>query len=297
MIRGAALTLILLTAVLAAGAGAQGTPPRILSWVDTLRGSEEQELRWPSAVAASSRGEVAVADAKQPKLMLFRRVGVSWQLERTVSLPAAPIGLTHDGERFIVALRSPPYLVALEGPQLAIRRLSLPDDVVPGAVAALDEGQLLLLDLAGGRALRLSAAGDVLREIEIDRKVSALAPILSGGFLATVPNEARVLRYDAAWNLQSEWELPADGPEPAWPVAVAVEPGGDSLVLDRHGGRILVLDASGNLVGIGSRKGWEPGLLLYPAAMARLPGGGIVVADQGNGRAQIFRRTDGGSTQ
>ena len=62
------------------------------------------------------------------------------------------------------------------------------------------------------------------------------------------------------------------------------------VVVDRHAGRLLELDANGQLTGVGARRGWEPGLLLYPAGAARLPDGGVVVADEGNGRTQFFRR-------
>lgn len=289
----APLAVALLVAATAVAVRAQGNPPRILAWVETLRGGEERELRWPVAVAASDDGAIAVADAWMPRVLLFRRVGISWQLDGTASLPAAPIGLTHDGERFVAALREAPYLLALEGPRLASRRMPLPAGVVPGAVASLGGGALLLLDLAGSRVLELAASGVVVRETAIDRRVSALTPLPAGGFLAAVGPEARVLRYDTSWNLQAEWELPGDGAEPAWPAALAVEPGGDALVLDRHTGRILVLDASGQLLGVGSRRGWDPGQLYFPAAMARLRDGQVVVADQGNARAQIFRRTDG----
>ena len=82
---------------------------------------------------------------------------------------------------------------------------------------------------------------------------------------------------------------------PAWPTGLAAEPGGNLLVVDRHAGRVLVLDANGQVAGVGSRKGWEPGLLLFPAGIARLPGGAVVVADEGNGRAQLFRRSAAGT--
>jgi hypothetical protein len=58
---------------------------------------------------------------------------------------------------------------------------------------------------------------------------------------------------------------------------------------------VLVLDAAGQVAGVGSRKGSEPGLLLFPAGIARLPGGLVVVADEGNGRAQLFRRSAQGA--
>jgi hypothetical protein len=81
---------------------------------------------------------------------------------------------------------------------------------------------------------------------------------------------------------------------PAWPTGLAAEPGGTLLVVDRHVGRVLVLDATGQVAGLGSRQGWEPGLLLFPAGIARLPGGLVLVADEGNGRAQLFRRAEAG---
>jgi hypothetical protein len=68
------------------------------------------------------------------------------------------------------------------------------------------------------------------------------------------------------------------------------------VVVDRHGGRILALDASGRLVGVGSGRGWNPGQLLLPTAIALFPDGRVVVADQGNSRVQIFRPVDKGST-
>ena len=79
-------------------------------------------------------------------------------------------------------------------------------------------------------------------------------------------------------------------------MGLAAEPGGNLLVVDRHAGRVLVLDANGQVAGVGARKGWEPGLLLFPAGIARLPGGAVVVADEGNGRAQLFRRSAAGAS-
>jgi hypothetical protein len=101
-----------------------------------------------------------------------------------------------------------------------------------------------------------------------------------------------VLRFDAEGQRTSEWKLPADGPVPAWPSALALEPGGELYVLDRHAGRILLLDNEGRAFGVGSRRGWEPGLLRFPGALTRIEDGRLLVADEGNGRVQLFRRTD-----
>jgi tripartite motif-containing protein 71 len=62
------------------------------------------------------------------------------------------------------------------------------------------------------------------------------------------------------------------------------------VIVDRHGARLVVLDAEGRIEGLGSRRGRDPGLLLFPAGITALPDGRLAVADQGNGRIQIFHR-------
>ena len=280
---------------LAPGLDAQARAPRVLSLVASLKGNDEVELRWPTAVAAASASEVVVADAFGPRLLLFRRIGVTWTLDAHVSLPGTPVSMIHDGERYVAALRDGQGLVALEGSELAPRELPLPGGVVPGPLARAGDGELLVYDFNRGRVIQLSTAGEITRQVPVEGQVTAIAGNPSGGFLAAVASEGSVLSFDANWKLADTWEVPGEGPKPAWPVALAVEPGGEVLVVDRHGGRFLVLDGDGSWVGQGARRGWEPGLLRFPAGMARLPDGGILVADQGNGRAQIFRHTIGGS--
>jgi hypothetical protein len=271
---------------------AQAHSARVLSFVESLDGTEEEELRWPVAVAAGSADELAVADAFGPRLLRFRKVGVSWQLDGAVEIPGVPVGLAWDGTRYVSSLRQGRGLVGFEGPALAQRRLPLPRGVVPGPLAAYRNGDLLLYDYAGARALRISSDGATLAEVSLPAGVTALATSPAGGFFVAVAVTGSVSHFDANGRLVATWELPAFEQIPAWPVGLAVEPGGDLLVVDRHAGRLLVLDARGEPVGVGSRQGWEPGLLLYPAGMARLPDGVVVVADEGNGRAQVFRRTD-----
>lgn len=274
---------------------AQVGPPRVLVFQEALRGTDAVSLRWPLAVAAASDEEVAVADASGPRLLRFRKVGVSWQLDRSVTMGGAPAGLTWDGRRYVASLRQGAGLVAFEGAELVQRRLPLPRGVVPGAVAVAPGGSLLLYDAAKGSVLRLSPEGAVTAEVAVGGNVAALAATAAGGFFAAVPAEGSVRHFDAGGKLAATWKLPAFEQVPAWPTGLAAEPGGNLLVVDRHVGRVLVLDASGQVAGVGSRAGWEPGLLLFPAGIARLPGGLVLVADEGNGRAQLFRRSSPGT--
>ena len=289
----AALILVLL----AVPAAAQVSLPRLFVVEETLRGSDEETLRWPVAVAAASADEFAVADAFEPRVFLFRRGGVSWRLDVVAPLPAAPAGLVHDGGRYLVSLRGDGGLVALEGPRLLARKIGLPRDVVPGPLAARDGGGIWVFDYAGGRVLGLERDGSLEREIAVAERVTALAARSGGGLYAAVADRAAVLRFDASGGREEPWILPGDGPVPAWPVSLVAEPAGGLVLIDRHGARLLVLDDAGEPVGSGARKGMEPGLLRFPSAVARLTDGRYVVADEGNGRAQIFRRTDRGAAR
>jgi hypothetical protein len=273
-------------------ATAQTGVPRVLTFMESIKGNEEVELRWPVALAAASAEEIAVVDAFGPRLLRFRRIGVSWQLDHSLELPGAPVDVIHDGERWVVSMRQGKGLVAFEGPEMLQRPLPLPRNVNPGPLTVFPNGDLLLYDYTGHRVLRLSAEGTLISEAPIVGTVAALAATAAGGFLAAVAAEGSVLSFDANGELSATWDLPASDQIPAWPVGLAVEPGGDIVVVDRHTGRLLVLDATGKVVGLGSRTGWEPGLLLYPAGLARLPNGQFLVADEGNGRAQVFRRID-----
>jgi sugar lactone lactonase YvrE len=271
----------------AAPLAAQGA--RALVFEEVVRGTEDREVRWPVAVAGASADELAVADAFGPRLLVFRRAGVGWQVARVAELPGAPAGLAWDGSRWVVSVRGGGGLVALEGEELLQRRLPLPAGTVPGVLAAAPGGGLLVHDAAGGRILRLGADGRPAGAIPVVGRVTGLAAA-PGAVVAAFGADGVVRRFDAAGAVEATWALPADGPVPAWPAGIAVGPGGDSYVADRHNGRIVVLDAAGRVAGFGARKGWDPGLLLFPSGLALLPDGRLAVADQGNGRVQLFRR-------
>ena len=293
----AAAAVAAAAALPAAPLPAQGAPARPRVVEEALRGSEDRELRWPVAVAAAPAGEIAVADAFGPRLVVFRKAGVGWQAAAVAALPGAPAGLAWDGSRWVVAVRGEASLVALEGDALLQRRLALPPGTVPGSLAAAAGGGLLVHDFAGGRILRLDAGGRPAGATAVTGRVTGLAAGPGGGAVAAFGDEGVVRRYDAAGGLEATWELPDDGPVPPWPAGVAVAPGGDTLVADRHNGRIVVFEAGGRVAGLGSRKGWDPGLLLFPGGLALLPDGRLLVADQGNGRLQVFRRSGEGAAR
>ena len=284
---------VCLVALAGGGLFAQKAPPRTMTLEISLKGNEDDRLRWPVAVAAADEDHIAIADAWGPTLFLFRRVGASWSVDRTLELAGSPASMTWELDRYVLSLRHSSDLLTLEGPALEVGSIALDPQVVPGPVAAVRGGGLWLYDAATANVLRLDRSGQILASVAVDGTVTSLVDDGQGGFLATIGDQARVVRSDGQAGDLESWSLPAQGPVPAWPVGIALQPAGRGVVLDRHNGLLLVFDREGHWLGLGSRQGWDPGLLRYPAGLARLPNNSLLVADQGNGRAQIFRWTAG----
>ena len=275
-------------------AAAQPPAPRVLAADAVLKGSQASELRWPVAVAAASTIEIAVADAYRSRLVIFFSAD-GWTGARAIALPGSPLDVVYAGDRYLVALRGRRALAAVARPDFELDSLALPEGTVPGFLAAAAGGGLLVWDAAGERVLNLDEDGGIRREKALPGGVTALAAEPGGGFYAAFAGEAEVRRYGAGGQLLATWTVPGVDPVRAWPSGLAAEPGGRLLIADRHAGRIVALDVAGHLVGVGSQRGWHAGRLSSPAGLARLADGRVAVADQGNGRVQIFRPIAGGS--
>lgn len=272
---------------------AQSSAAPAMAWVESLKGDLENQLRWPVAAAAAGDDELLVADAHGNRLFLFLRKGgtADWTLEKTLDLSATPRALAFDGQRYIVALRQPGGILAVESPELQIRKLSVPPDLVAGALAPAAEDGFWVFDAAESAILQFDSSGQIQRRIDVDEPVTSLSAGSSGDLYAAIGSPPEVRRYTTGGELKSSVIPPGLEPAPASVASILSTPGGDLYVVDRAGGRILRLDSGGRLTGFGSRRGWVPGLLMRPTGLTRFPDGRLAVVDQGNGRVQIFRLT------
>lgn len=266
-------------------------PSRFLAFETSLQGEDFGDLRWPIGVAVASTERLGVADAFGKRLVAFVLDKGAWNVERTVTLPSAPRALAHDGRRYVVSL-SNGKLVSVEGDEFNVRGIALPLGTVAGVVAARARGGLLVHDPAGERVLILGEDDAVRGEVAVTSGLKALAASPDGGFYTALPALAEVRRHGPDGAVLRTWTVPKQGAVPAWPSGLFAAPGGDVVVVDRHSGKILAFDAAGRLVGIGAGRGWQPGQLLFPVAIAEFPDGNVLVADQGNSRVQIFRSVE-----
>jgi DNA-binding beta-propeller fold protein YncE len=285
---------MIVASLLAAASGvatAQVAAPPVLAWHATLPTAGEQPLRWPVGLAVPAPGTLVVADAYQPRLLVYREREGAFVFERAVPLNDPPFALAASGGRTYASLRGGGGLYAL-APGGGLERVALPAGSRPGALAPAPAGGLLVQDAAGGEILELDANGGIVGRAPVDPGVRALAAGAGGGFYAVRPAPAQLVRHGRDGAVEAALPVPPVDTEPAWPAGLAVTASGELLVIDRRASRILLLDASGRLLGVGAREGWEPGLLRQPSALALLPDGRVVVADQGNGRVQVYRRVE-----
>ncbi len=272
---------------------AQQGPPRVGAFEQALPEAEETPVRWPVDVAAASSERIGVADAYGPRLFIFTRSDRVWSISRLVDLPAAPSGLAWDGNRFVVSVRQSGGLLALEPLDESPRPVGVPESVVPGPLAATSVGRILVYDLASSDVLEVDNSGRIVQRTPVPGLVTALAAMPSGGFLAALGDEARILKLRPDGEVLASIDLAPDGPVPAWPAGLVSDVSGQFLVSDRHNGRVLLFDSQGTWIGLLGRQGWDPGLLRFPAGLDRLDSDRLVIADQGNGRAQVFTLRSG----
>ncbi len=291
-----ALWIAILIALTLIPAQAQRRPDRVMTLDEVLKGSEDSKLRWPSGVAAASADQIAVTDVRDARIFFFKRIGVSWTLEQVTELPASPVDLIWDRDRYVISTRRSGLLYTISGPGAPLGELEIATGLRPGALASQPSGGQLVYDQSASKIVRIGREGQTFESVSLDDFVTGLEARKGGGWLAAIGAKSQVAVFEANGRESNRWSLPSKGPVPAWPAGIATDSDGRIYVADRHNGRILVLDSSGRWVGLGSRKGWDVGLLIRPAGLAKLPGDRLLVADQGNGRAQLFRLTFGSST-
>lgn len=265
--------------------------PRVLVRDAVVQGERDMKLRWPIGVASAHAGEIVVVDASNSRAIAFRYEDEQWKGAVAVTLPATPVGIDHDGNRYMVAMRGGQGLAALEGEGLQRRSIALPGGAVPTLVAARPGGGFLIYDALGHQVIALDANGTPGAGIPVKSGATALAVSPSGGFFLAYAGSSEIVQYDARGSELETLSVPGVDPVPAWPVWIRAATGGEIEVLDGHGSRVAVLDRSGRLVGAAARAGWEPGLLRFPADAATLEDGRLAIADTGNGRVQLFRRS------
>jgi outer membrane protein assembly factor BamB len=291
-------SLLRLAMVLGVSAGlcvaqALAAPPQVLAWEAAVYGKDSSSLKWPVDLASAATGELVVVDLEPPRLVVFREAtDGSWASQRVVELPEAPASLIAGDGAYFLSLRPSGGLYSVDRETWKPRRLPLPQGVMAGRLGHAGDGGILALDDGSGDVLRVSEEGSVVSRTPVQGPAVAVEGGPGGALFTLDPVAAEVRPAGEGASGRAPHSLEGEAGDPPWPIDMAATSTGSLYVLDRHRGRVFLLDGTGALAGVGARRGREPGLLWYPAALALMPDGRLAIADQGNGRAQIYRRIE-----
>jgi sugar lactone lactonase YvrE len=149
---------------------------------------------------------------------------------------------------------------------------------------------LYILDVFSRRVIMLNARGEYLKHFKFPPKYGFFTDLtvdFKGNILLIDSVNARVFsntRSSAAFSPITE----SLKQYMRFPTGITTDKRGRIYLVDRNGGRVIILGPDGSYLGRLSTMGWKEGLLNYPSQICLNDKGEIFVADTNNNRVQIF---------
>lgn len=161
-------------------------------------------------------------------------------------------------------------------------------EIYPDRIA-LSGGDFYVLDKISGGVLKLDAKLQVVQEFVNPGAQGGIVDFtFSNGSLWTIDTLGKMIYvFSQSGEIQRKIAL---GDAVSFPYAIAIGPGGQIYVLDRHAGAVAVFDDSGLYKYKFLTKGQARGRLYYPEDIQFDFLGRLCVVDSGNGRVEIFAR-------
>jgi DNA-binding beta-propeller fold protein YncE len=158
--------------------------------------------------------------------------------------------------------------------------------VFPDRIAKAD-GQLYLLDRAGGNILRLTEDLSVEQRYGCRDCSAGFADFVihAGEILAIEARDKKIYRFSKAGEVLEVIDLSG---EAGFPVSLDIGPAGFYYVLDRHANSVLVYDENGRFRYRFLSTGQSPGKIYFPSQVRFDPWGHLCVVDEGNGRIEVY---------
>ncbi len=256
-------------------------------------------LRDPQGVECGGKAHaLLVADTGNGRVVRYDYLdgAVKGGTEIKVPEATAPLRAQADSKGVVYILDGKKRRIALVSPEgrfmkyLDPEGLPAPGAFVPKSFRIDPDDNIYLLDILSERVVVLDPAGKHVRQIPFPEKygfISDLAVDRSGTVLLVDSVGAGV--YAAAKDAKSFSPVAKDMKEYMnFPTSIATDARGRIFLGDRNGAGVVILGRDGSFVGRQLSRGWKDGLLQYPADVCVAEDGDVFVADQGNGRIQVF---------
>lgn len=259
--------------------------------------AKELPLKAPEGVACTDAGYVVVADTGNQRLLVYsyKDGRLSGGTEVKLVQLTAPVRVQVDAKGNVLALDGKTRKIvkvsaagSFDG-TLDPKGLDDAGKIVIGAFKIGPKGDVVLLDVAGRRAVVLDGAGAFQRQVELPAEAGTVVDVTedAGGTLYAVDAvEARV------WAAEKDAKAfkaltPSLKDRMSFPAYISAGKG-RLMVVDQYGNGVVLLGVDGSYQGRQLSVGWSDGLVYYPAQLCATDAGTVFLADRYNNRVQIF---------
>lgn len=259
---------------------------------------EDTAIRQPEGIGCDDRSLLIVADTGNGRLLryMFEDKKISGELP-AIQLPelAYPtrVQLNSRGEIFVLD-RMKRRIVRLT-PEGTLHSYLEPTGtpsatVVPRSFFIDRNDMIYVLDIFSERVLVLSPEGQYRAQKKFPQEYGFFSD-LTVDFKESIflIDSVNAMVYSAAKNSETFSPLTQSLKEyMRFPSDISTDTKGHMYLVDRNGGRIIILGPDGTFLGRLSAMGWKEGFLNYPAQLCLNSRGEIFIADTNNNRVQVF---------
>lgn len=254
-------------------------------------------LRGPEGVACTDNGHVVVADSGNHRLVKYTFAAGRFTGGTPIAFAELgyPTRVQIDRRGNVLALDQKTRRIVRVGPAgefagfIEMKNVPPAKGFFPVAFKLDAADNAYVVELASSRLLVVDAAGAFVREL----------PLPAGTFVADVAVDPAGTLYVVDAVGGTIFSLPRGGAAFApfsnglkeylnQPIALAVAPRGQLLVVDRTGNGLVIVGRDGSFQGRQLGMGWTDGLVYYPGQTCADASGTVFVADRDNNRVQAF---------
>jgi sugar lactone lactonase YvrE len=260
---------------------------------------KDLSLKHPEGIACNEKSSLIVADTGNGRLLryIFQNNALEpGAVEIKVPQLSYPIN---------TQMNSKGEIYALDGKQRRIVRLTpegkfinyldpiglpAPASYVPRSFTIDEKDNIYILDILSRRVLVLNVEEEYQRHIKFPKKYGVFSDItidFKGNILLIDSTKAVV--FSTAKNAVKLSALTGSLKQyMRLPTSITTDKRGRIYLVDRNGGRIIILGQDGSFLGRLSGQGLKEGLLNHPSNMCINSKGEVFIADTSNSRIQIF---------
>ena len=262
-------------------------------------GQEETAIKQPEGIACDDQSLLIVADTGNGRLLryMFRDKTIS-SGSPAIQLPELTYPthaqLNSKGEIFVLD-RMKRRIVRLT-PQGAFHSYLEPTGLPSSAAVVprnffIDRNDMIyILDIFSERVLVLSPEGQYRHQKEFPKDYGFFSD-LAVDFKESIflIDSINAMVFSAAKDATAFSPLTQNLKEyMRFPTGITTDNKGHLYLVDRNGGRIIILGPDGSFLGRLSAMGWKEGFLNYPSQLCINRRGEIFIADTNNNRIQVF---------